>query len=90
MILSDFDGINPWVQWVASLAQDPNYQAAFLSFAAARFPAEWERFAGRKGLAPDDPGLVVEAHIALQTAVIGGTRSALLSERACRAIDNVV
>lgn len=80
MRLGDINGTGPWLAWIGELAQDPNYQPAFLSWVAARDPETWRKFAASKGLAPDDPDLILDAHLALQAAVLEATR--LLLERA--------
>ena len=80
MKTGDINGINPWLAWVGELAQDRNYQPAFLSWVTARCPEEWAKFAASKGLAPDDPDLILDAHLACQAAVIEAMR--LLLEKA--------
>ena len=80
MIIGDINGTGPWLAWIGELVEDVNYQQTFLSWVAARRPEEWGKFAAARGLAPDAPALVVDAHLACQAAVIEATR--LLLEKA--------
>lgn len=74
MIIGEIDGVAPWLAWVGELAEDPNYQQAFLSWVSARRAEEWAKFAARKGRAPDDPALVLDAHLGVQMAVAEAMR----------------
>jgi len=74
MIIGAINGVGPWLEWVGTLAESPDYQHVFLSWVSARRPEEWAKFAAAKGRAPDDPYLVLDAHLACQAAVIEATR----------------
>ena len=74
MKLEDFDGARLALSYLENLVATPGGRAVFSSWAFDHDARVWRKWAQIRGRSPDDPLLAQDALLALQDAVIEGTR----------------
>ena len=74
MKAEDYNGAQVWVALFAELVQGRYLQQLFLSCALEKHGEAWRRFAASRGRAPDDEGLVLDATLVVQEAILEAGR----------------